>query len=94
MIPVDKASDYQRCIYPWIYDRIEVTGSRFTGPATGTHLMADMDRPTESVAFCLLGTFHCEFQSGPNLLVLADMAADIIGCNGRYGMKGGRRIGL
>lgn len=93
MIPVGEATDYQRCLYPWIYDRIEVTGSRFTGPAKGTHLMADFERPTEPVAFCLLGTFHCDYQSGPHLGVLAAMAADIVGGSGRYGMMGGRRVG-
>ncbi len=92
MIPVDKASEYQRCIYPWIFDRIEVTGSRFTGPRNGRHLTADFDRPNEPVAFSLLGTFHCEFEGGPNLAVLTAVAADIVGGDGFYGMKRARRL--
>ncbi|MBN3760920.1 hypothetical protein [Burkholderia sp. Ac-20365] len=92
MIPVELANDYQRCIFPWVYDRIEVTGSRFTGPARGTHLRADLERPSEPVSFCLLGTFHCQYQSGPNLSVLSHAAAEIVGSGGFYGMKSGRRV--
>lgn len=92
MIPVVDASEYQRCIFPWVYDRIEVCGSRFTGPPTGTHLRADLERPTEPVAFSLLGSFHCEYQSGPSLFYLADVAGKILGEPGFFGMKSGRRI--
>ena len=92
MIPVDQADEYQKCIHPRVYDRIEVTGKRFIGPAPGTHLLADFERPSEPVAFCLLGTFYCEYQSGPHLAVLAHRAAEIVGGGGFYGMKSGRRL--
>jgi len=92
MIPIDEATDYQRCIFPWVFDRIEVTGSRFTGPATGTHLRADFDRPSEPVAFSLLGAFCCDYEGGPHLAVLASLAAEIVGGGGFYGMKSGRRV--
>lgn len=92
MIHIDEASEYQKCIYPWIFDRIEVTGARFTGPRSGTHLTADFERPTEPVAFCLLGTYCCEFQGGPHLAALSAAAAEIVGGGGFYGMKGGRRL--
>lgn len=94
MIRIDQATDYQRCTNPWTFDRIEVTGSRFTGPATGTHLRADFDRPSEPVAFSLLGTFCCEFPGGPNLTVLSSVAAEILGSGGFYGMRSGRRLNL
>lgn len=94
MIPVEQVSEYQKCIFPWVFDRIEVSGSYFTGPATGTYAMANFDRPREPVAFCLLGAFHCEFESGPNLSVLANKAAEIVGVGGFYGMKSGRRVNL
>lgn len=92
MIPVGQADDYQQCIFPWIYDRIEVIGSRCTSPVDGTHLRAHFERPREPLVFCLLGTFHCEFESGPNLAVLAKHAAEIVGYDGFYGMKSGRRV--
>ena len=91
MIALEQATEYQRCTHPWVFDRIEVTGSRFTGPATGTHLRADFERPREPVAFSLLGTWCCDFQGGPHLGALANMAGEIVGA-GFYGMKGGRRV--
>jgi hypothetical protein len=92
MIPVGQADAYQRCIFPWIYDHIEVSGSRFTGPPTGQHLQGDFDRPREHVAFCLLGTFQCRYESGPALSALADVAAEVLGENGFYGLKSARRL--
>ena len=92
MIPVEQADGYQQCIFPWIYDRIEVTGSRFIDPVAATDYVAGFDHPREPVAFSLLGTFHCEYESGPNLLVLAHKVAEIVGGGGFYGMKSGRRL--
>lgn len=92
MIAIDQATEYQRCTHPWVFDRIEVSGSRFTGPATGTHAMADFQRPSEPVAFSLLGTWCCEFPGGPHLGVLANLVGEIVGGGGFYGFKGGRRV--
>lgn len=95
MIPIDQATDYQRCIHPWVFDRIEITGSRFTQPATTQHPMTEVGRPYEPVAFSILGTFHCDYESGPHLAVLASMARDIVGAEfgGFFGMRSGRRVG-
>lgn len=92
MIRLEEATAYQRCIRPWIHDRIEVAGSRFTGPATGTHLTADFDRPSEPVAFSLLGAWCCDYESGPHLGALANLAGEIVGGAGFYGMKSARRV--
>ena len=92
MIAIEQATEYQRCILPWVFDRIEVTGSRFTGPAPGTYLRADFERPSEPVSFCLLGTWCCDFQGGPHLGALANLAGEIVGGPGLYGMKSGRRV--
>ena len=92
MIKAEEATDYQRCIYPHKFDRIEVTGSFFTGPAPGTYLRADFERPRESVSFSLLGAWHCQYASGPSLFALADMAGEILGIRGFYGLGTARRI--
>ena len=51
MIKAEETTDYQRCIYPHKFDRIEVTGSFFTGPAPGMYLRADFERPREPICF-------------------------------------------
>lgn len=92
MIPTDVATPYQRCTNPWIYDRIEVTGSLFTEPRKGTHLSADFERARESIRFSLLRSWHCEFASGPNQFALASYCATVTGCGGFFGMANGRRV--
>jgi hypothetical protein len=92
MIKAEEVSDYQQCIYPYKFDRIEVAGSFFTGPAPGAYLRADFERPTEPVSFSLLGEWHCEYPGGPSLFALADMAANILGVGGFYGLGRARRI--
>ncbi|HDR8994505.1 TPA: hypothetical protein QDB01_000382 [Burkholderia vietnamiensis] len=92
MIRIEEATEYERCTHPWVFDRIEVTGHRFTGPAPGKHLRADFERPSEPVAFSLLGTWCCDYQSGPHLGWLEDVATQIVGGAGFYGMKSGRRL--
>lgn len=92
MIRVEEATSYQKCIKPWVFDRIEVSGRVFTGPALGTYHRADFDRPSEPISFSLLGAWHCEFQSGPNLQALANYCGKIIGDAGFYGMVSARRV--
>jgi hypothetical protein len=94
MFDAKTASDYVRCAYPYKFDRIEVKGSMFTGPATGTHLRADFERPSEPISFCLLGEWYCDFPSGPHLGELAGKAAEILGAGGFFGLGSARRIGL
>ncbi|AQH06199.1 hypothetical protein A9R05_45245 (plasmid) [Burkholderia sp. KK1] len=94
MFDVKTASDYVRGAFPYRFDRIEVKGSIFTGPAKGTHLRADFDRPREPVSFCLLGEWYCDYPSGPHLGVLANKAADILGANGFFGLASARRTGI
>ncbi|CAM2198437.1 conserved protein of unknown function (plasmid) [Paraburkholderia kururiensis] len=93
MFDVKTASDYVRGAFPYRFDRIEVKGSVFTRPATGTHLLADFERPREAVSFCLLGEWYCDFPSGPHLGELASKAADILGADGFFGLAGARRAG-
>ncbi|BBO86780.1 hypothetical protein DSCO28_73460 (plasmid) [Desulfosarcina ovata subsp. sediminis] len=92
MIRVEEATPYQQCTRPWVFDHIEVRGSIFTGPATGTHLLADFERPTEEVRFSLLGAYHCDYPSGPRLDALANYAANVTGRGGFYGMGSARRL--
>lgn len=91
MIAVERVTDYQSCVFPWVFDRIEVKGSVFVGPAPGTYHRADFDRAREPVHFSLLGTWHCEFQSGPHLGALADYCGQIAGA-GFYGLASARRV--
>lgn len=91
MRPATTATVDERLWFPYVFDRIEVTGRRFTGPAPGAYLQADFDRPSEPIAFSLLGAYHCEFPSGPNLLELADLATAIVG-GGFYGLRAARRL--
>ena len=92
MIPADTATDYQRCLLPYVFDRIEVTGRTFIGPRLGTHLMADDERPSEPVAFSLLGAWRCDFPSGPNATVLANLAGEVLQAEGFYGQACARRL--
>lgn len=91
MIRTECASDYQRTIYPWVFDRIEVSARVFTGPAPGSYIRADFDRPSEPLRFSLLGSFHCEYETGPHLLELAHYCEDVTGTPGIFGFIGGRR---
>lgn len=93
MIPADKATPYQQCSMPWVFDRIEVSGSVFIGPAPGTYHRADFDRPREVIRFSLLGAWNCEFSSGPNLQVLANYCAKVTGERGFYGIASARSAG-
>ncbi len=92
MIRVEEATPYQQCIRPWVYDRIEVRASVFTGPAKGTHHRADFERPTEELRFSLVGTWHCEFPSGPHLGDFAAYCRGVTGRDGFYGLAGLRRV--
>lgn len=94
MIRAENATPYQQCIKPWVFDHIEVSGRVFTGPAPGTYHRADFDRPREPIRFSLLGTWHCEFQSGPNLQALANYCGEVIGEGGFYGLASARRVNL
>lgn len=91
MRPATTATAEERLWFPHLFDRIEVAGRRCTGPAPGAYLQADFDRPSEPVAFSILGAFCCEFRSGPNLRELADLAAEIVG-GGFYGLRSARRL--
>lgn len=92
MIRVEEATPYQQCSRPWVFDRIEVKGSIFTGPAAGTHLRADFERPTEEIRFTLLGAFCCDYDCGPHLAVLANYCRDLTGREGFYGLVAARRV--
>lgn len=94
MLEAKTASDYVRCAFPHKFDRIEVKGSVFTGPAPGTYLRAILERPSVPVSFCLLGAWYCDFPSGPHLGALAAKAAEIVGADGFYGLASARRIGV
>lgn len=90
MIERDKATPYMRAVWPYVFDRIEVAGRVFTGPPPGDYFRAVFERPSEPVRFCLLGTFHCEYPSGPHLALLANRAAELVG-DGFYGLGSARR---
>jgi hypothetical protein len=92
MIRVEEATPYQQCTRPWVFDRIEVRGNVFTGPASGAHHRADFERPTEVIRFSLLGAWHCAYQSGPDLAALADYCGDVTGRGGFYGLAGARGV--
>lgn len=94
MIRVEDATAYQQCIQPWVFDRIEVRGRVFTGPAQGTHLRADFERPTEEIRFSLVGAWHCDYPSGPHLAALANYCGSVIGSAGFYGLAGARRVAV
>lgn len=44
------------------------------------------------IRFSLLGTWHCEFQSGPNLSALANYCGSVTGEGGFYGLASARRV--
>lgn len=91
MINKEQATTFEKCVYPWVFDRIEVIASVFTAPMSGTYHNAVFGRPTEPVRYSLLGTWYCEFQSGPNLVTLANHCAKITGY-GFYGIAQLRRF--
>lgn len=93
MIRVEDATPYQQCALPWVFDRIEVSGRVFTGPAQSTHLRADFERPTEEIRFSLVGAWHCDYPSGPHLVALANYCGSVTGRAGFYGLAGARRVG-
>ena len=78
---------------PYRHDRITVTGRRFTGKAPGSHMTAVFDTPSEPVALSLIGEFHCEYRSGPNLRALANRVGELIG-PGFYGLESSRYLGF
>jgi hypothetical protein len=92
MRPIASASDYERCTHPYVFDRVEVSANVFAAPPSGTHHLAIFQRETVPADFCILGAFHCEFPSGPNLAVLAWLAAEIMGADGFYGIRSARRL--
>lgn len=92
MIRVEEASPYQKSIQPWVFDRIEISGRVFIGPAKEGRNRADFERPTEEIRFSLVGAWNCEYQSGPNLLALATYCVSITGRGGFYGMASARRV--
>lgn len=91
MIPVSQATPYIKCVMPWIYDRLEVTANLFI--ITPENMARDsFKRTTEEVSFCLLGAWHCEYQSGPNLQALAYHCTKITKRAGFYGMANKRKL--
>lgn len=74
-------------------DRIEVSGSVFTGPAPGRYHSADFDRPKQSIRFSLLVKLDVPYYyaDGINNLAVAKLAATVAGA-GFYGVTGHRLI--
>ncbi len=91
MIPTTTATEYQKCVMPWVYDRMEVTASLFL--LTPENMFRDsFKRETERVSFCLLGTWHCEYQGGPNMQALAGYCGRVLKRPGFYGLTGKRYL--
>jgi len=69
-------------------DRIEITGSVFTGPSPGNYHRASFDRPKTRISFSLLEPVEVPYyySEGINNIVIANIAASIVG-PGFYGIK-------
>lgn len=94
MTPINTASDYEKCIRPYVFDRIEVCANVFTQPVKNNCHQAVFQTPTEPLRFSLLGAFQCDYPSGPHLGALAHTAQEICGRNGFFGTTSRRKLGL
>lgn len=92
MIEESVIDDHGKCLLPWKYTRLEVQGRMFLDNKPSAFPMDDFKRPTEPFRFSLLGVWHCQYQSGPNLVALAGHCAAITGRNGFYGLVKGTRV--
>lgn len=63
---------------PYAFDRVEVCGHYLDG---------------KPISFSILGVCWSQFDSGPNLMTLADAASDLVG-SGSFGLKGARSLGF
>lgn len=89
----ETATADQRRQCPYRFDRIEVQVKAFTTPAAVNHgIHVALDRPTEPLAFCILGAFHCYKADGPDIGMLTVLAASIAGVGGWFGFTGARRL--
>ncbi|MDD2462480.1 MAG: hypothetical protein PHI97_00620 [Desulfobulbus sp.] len=92
MIRSEEATPYEKCTRPWLFDRIEISGSVFTDSGDPNQNRDSFQRPTVKIRFSLLGVWFCSFQSGPNLQELANYCASISGQRGFYGFSNARRV--
>jgi hypothetical protein len=94
MFSAATATDYQKAIAPYKLDRIEVSASLFIDPLRGTYIREAFDAPRIDMPFSLLGEWHCEFPGGPTLTTLSIIASRVVGGDGFFGIKSGRRLAI
>ncbi len=75
-----------------VFDRIEVRGCVFIGPAKETHHNPDFERPTEEISFSLVGAWHRDYKIEPHMLALANYCSGVTGRAGFYGLASARRV--